>query len=386
MKLFEVYPLLPITPIKAEGCYIFDDKGDRYLDLYGGHAVISIGHSHPAYVEALSRQVEQLGFYSNSIQNPLQQEYSRKLGKLSGFPKFSLFLVNSGAEAVENALKIASFHNKKDTVLAIKGSFHGRTSLALGVTDNEKIKAAVNQQHKTVFVELNDLQAAKEAFATHKITAVIIEGIQGIAGIYEPTVEFLSELQTLCKENNALLILDEIQSGFGRTGKFFAFQHSNIEPDLITIAKGMGNGFPMGGVLISPSIESRHGMLGTTFGGSHLACAAGMAVLEVMEEEQLIRNASEVGRYLVNELKKFSDVTVRGKGLMIGIEFGFPIKPLRSHLLYEHKIFTGVANNPNTLRLLPPLSLNKSQADYFVTSLEAALKIIKQDEAISFDK
>ena len=386
MKPFEVYPLQPITPVKAEGCYLWDDEGTRYLDLYGGHAVISIGHSHPKYVKAISEQVSKIGFYSNSVQIPIQKEYAKKLGELSGYPDYSVFLVNSGAEAVENALKLASFKTGKKKVIAFQHGFHGRTSLAVSVTDNPKISAAINKNHETVFIELNNAATLEVALRSNDIAAVIIEGIQGIAGIYEPENEFLKKIQELCRQNGTVLILDEIQSGFGRTGEFFAHQHAGIKPDLITMAKGMGNGFPIGGVLISPEFEASFGMLGTTFGGSHLASAAGYAVLEVIEEENLLNNAKNTGNYLIDQLNKLDLVAVRGKGLMIGIEFSHPVKELRQRLLNEHKIFTGVASNPNTLRILPPLSLTKEQADEFITALKKSIETEDQNEAVSFNK
>ena len=374
MKTFDVYPLLPITPVKAQGCHIWDDTGTKYLDLYGGHAVISVGHSHPDYVKAITEQVEKIGFYSNSVQNPIQKEYARKLGKLSEFPDYSLFLVNSGAEAIENALKLASFKTGRKKVVAFKSGFHGRTSLAVSITDNPRISAEINKSHETVFLELNDVEALKNALNAKDIAAVVIEGIQGIGGIYEPSTAFLKAAEELCKQNGTTLILDEIQSGFGRTGKFFAHQHAGIVPDLVTIAKGMGNGFPIGGVLISPEFEAAYGLLGTTFGGSHLACAAGLATLDIIDKENLIANAANVGNYLIKELTKLDVVEVRGKGLMLGIEFNFPIKTLRQKLLNEHKIFTGVATNANTLRILPPLSLTKEQADEFVIALAKILE------------
>lgn len=374
MKTFDVYPLLPITPVRAEGCYIWDDNGTKYLDLYGGHAVISVGHSHPDFVKAISAQLKEIGFYSNSVQIPIQQEYARKLGKLSEFPEYSLFLVNSGAEAIENALKLASFKTGRKKVVAFKDGFHGRTSLAVSITDNPKISAEINKNHETVMLELNDVNALEGAMHGNDVAAVIIEGIQGIGGIYEPTSEFLNAAEQLCKKYGTVLILDEIQSGFGRTGKFFAHQHAEITPDLITMAKGMGNGFPMGGVLISPDFEASYGLLGTTFGGSYLASAAGLAVLEIMEKENLMANAEQVGDHLINELNKLDVVEVRGKGLMIGIEFSFPIKELRQKLLNEHMIFPGVASQPNTLRILPPLSLTIEQSDVFIDALAKTLK------------
>lgn len=375
MELFDVYPLQNITPVKGEGSYLFDDYGNKYLDLYGGHAVISIGHSHPTYLKAISEQVEKLGFYSNSVQIPGQKMLTNKLGKMSGYEDYNLFLCNSGAEAVENAVKLASYKNGKKKVVAIKNGFHGRTSLAAAITSSASITAPVNEGHKTEVVEMEDLAGIEKILINKDVTAIIIEGIQGIAGIYEPSASFLENVGALCKKYHALLILDEIQSGYARSGKFFAHQYSKVKPDLITIAKGMGNGFPVAGVLINPDIEAKYGMLGTTFGGNHLACAASLAVLEVIEAENLTKNAKTVGDYLIKELKTLPDVVVRGKGLMIGIEFKQSIKELRNSLLHNYHIFTGVAKNPNVLRLLPPLNLSLKEADYFLNSLKSAIKI-----------
>ncbi len=373
MKPFDVYPLQPITLVKGRGSFLWDDKNEKYLDLYGGHAVISIGHSHPTYVNAIKEQIADLGFYSNSVLNSLQEEYALRLGKLSGYPDYALFMVNSGAEAIENALKLASFKNNKKTVISIKKGFHGRTSLALSVTDNDKIQAPINTVHSTQFIEMEDIAGLESTIAKNEICAVIIEGIQGIAGIYEPSNKFLEAIQALCKKYNALFILDEIQSGFGRSGKFFAHQYSNVKPDIITIAKGMGNGFPMGGVLINPELKPHYGMLGTTFGGSHLASAAGLAVLKVIEEEDLMQNSINVGTYLISALEELNVKEVRGKGLMLGIEFSFPIKAIRQELLEKYKILTGVAKNPNVLRILPALSISIDQAKYFISSLKSVI-------------
>ncbi len=375
---FDVYPLQPITPVKAQGCYVWDDKGNRYLDLYGGHAVISIGHAQPEYCQAMAQQAATMGFYSNSVQNPLQVAMAKKLGELSGYTDYQLFMVNSGAEAVENAIKLASFHTGKQKIISFTNGFHGRTSLALGVTDNPKLSAPVNTVHDTIFIKMEDVKALKTALAQKDIAAVIIEGIQGIAGIYEPSTSFLKSIEALCKTYGALFIADEIQSGYGRTGKFFAHQYAGVTPDLITVAKGMGNGFPIGGLLISPEIKPYYGMLGTTFGGTHLGCAAGLAVLNVLESENLMENAHGVGRFLIEELAKLEGVEVRGRGLMIGIEFNYPIKELRKVLLEEYKIFTGVASNPNVLRILPPLSINKEQATYFIESLKSTISQLKK--------
>jgi acetylornithine aminotransferase len=374
MKLFDVYPLFDITPVKASGCNVWDSEGNKYLDLYGGHAVISIGHSHPHYVEKISTQLSQIGFYSNSVQNPLQTELAEKLGKISGCPNYQLFLCNSGAEANENAIKLASFVTGKKKFISYKKGFHGRTSAAVALTDNPKIIAPVNETDNAIILPFNDIQATENALKKGDIAAIIIEGIQGIGGINIPEKSFLSELKSLTKKYEALLILDEIQSGYGRSGEFFAFQHFNIKPDLITIAKGMGNGFPVGGVLIKPEIEPWYGMLGTTFGGNHLACAAAIAVLDVMQEENLIENSKTVGNYLIEKLSEISsDYEVRGKGLMIGIEFKFPIKELRRKLLLEFGIFTGVSGQ-NIIRLLPPLNLTIQEADQFLKAFKLVIK------------
>ncbi len=377
MNLFDVYPLLDITPVKGEGCYLFDDKGERYLDLYGGHAVISIGHSHPHYVELIENQLQQLGFYSNSIKIPQQVELAEKLGELSGYKDYSLFLCNSGAEANENALKLASFKNKRTKVLAFEKSFHGRTSLAVAATDDKSIQANINAKKDIVFLPWNDEKALKQNL-NDKVCCVIIEGIQGVGGVNPPDVEFLKLLRELCIKHGAVLILDEIQSGYGRSGHFFAHQQSGIKPDLITVAKGMGNGFPVAGVLISPSFEAKHGMLGTTFGGNHLACAAAIAVLDVIKKENLIDNARTVGNYLIENLKRFSEIKkVRGMGLMIGVEMTEPIAALRKNLLKEYKIFTGTSSNKNTVRILPPLCITTSEADCFLTAFAASVKQVQ---------
>lgn len=373
MNLFNVYPLYDITPARAAGTYVWDNKGQKYLDLYGGHAVISIGHSHPHYVNALQEQVQKIGFYSNAVQNELQKALAAKLGQVSGYDEYRLFLCNSGAEANENALKLASFYNKRKKVIAFKNGFHGRTSLAAGVTDNPAIQAPVNQ-HDVIFLSLNDVRALEENLAEGDVCAVIIEGMQGIGGIHAPEKEFMQLLRALCHKHDTILILDEVQSGYGRTGKFFAHQHLDVRPDLITIAKGMGNGFPMGGVLINPRFRATHGMLGSTFGGNYLACAAGLAVLDVLEEENLMENAAKTGAFLMKELRHFDQVKeVRGKGLMIGIDLSVPVKEIRAKLLFNNHIFTGSAANKNTLRLLPPLGLTRSQAEVFLTSFAQVL-------------
>ncbi len=375
MNLFNVYPLFEIHPVKGEGCYVYDDQETKYLDLYGGHAVISIGHSHPHYVNKITTQLQNLGFYSNSVQNKLQKELAQKLGKLSSCEDYHLFLCNSGAEANENALKLASFHNGKTKIIAFKKGFHGRTSAAVNVTDKATIQAPINKTFKAEYHELNHIESVESSLKQGDVCAVIIEGIQGIGGIEIPTTEFLEQLATLCKKYNAILILDEIQSGYGRSGHFFAFQKANITPDLITIAKGMGNGFPIGGVLIHPKFEAKYGLLGTTFGGNHLACAAGLSVLEVLEKENLIEHSKNLGDYFLHQLKTIEGIQeVRGSGLMIGLEFDFPIKELRKQLLFEEKIFTGSSSNPNVMRLLPPLNIQKEQIDFFIKKLTTVVK------------
>lgn len=370
MKLFDVYPLFNITPVKAEGCNVWDSEGVKYLDLYGGHAVISIGHSHPQYVGKIADQLSQIGFYSNSIQNPLQNELAEKLGRVSGCEDYQLFLCNSGAEANENAIKLASFVTGKKKFISYTKGFHGRTSAAVALTDNPKIIAPVNETNNTIILPFNDLVATENALKMENVAAVIVEGIQGIGGINLPEEGFLIELKKLTTKYGALLILDEIQSGYGRSGRFFAYQYSTIQPDLITVAKGMGNGFPIGGVLIQPKIEPWYGMLGTTFGGNHLACAAAIAVLDVIQNEQLVENAEKVGTYLMEKLTEISsDYEIRGKGLMIGIECKFPIKELRQKLLFDYGIFTGVSGQ-FIIRLLPPLNITIQQADQFLQAFE----------------
>lgn len=375
MKLFDVYPLFNIEIVKGKGCHVWDKEGNEYLDLYGGHAVISVGHSHPTYVKAISDQVSKLGFYSNSVINSLQQTLADKLGKASGYDEYSLFLINSGAEANENALKLASFHNGKKRVLAFKHSFHGRTSAAVRVTDNPKIIAPVNEGLDVSYLPLNDSFAVEAELKKGDVSSVIIEGIQGVGGIQVPTNDFLQDLRSLCTKYQAVLILDEIQSGYGRSGKFFAHQYAGIRPDMITVAKGIANGFPMGAVLISPIFKPFYGMLGTTFGGNHLACAAAIAVLDIMNDEGLVANAEKVGSFLLEELHKLPGIKeIRGRGLMIGIEFEEPIKEIRSKLLFEQKIFTGVAGT-NTIRLLPPLCLTLDEAAEFISRFRRVLGI-----------
>ena len=373
MKLFDVYPLFDLEIVSGKGCYTYDSHGTEYLDLYGGHAVISIGHSHPYYVNRITEQAKKLVFYSNSVVNSLQQQLADKLGALSGYDDYSLFLINSGAEANENALKLASFHTGKKKVIAFAHSFHGRTSAAVKVTDNPRIVAPINDTFEVAFLPLNDMARVEQEMAAGDVCAVIIEGIQGVGGIQIPEVQFLQELRESCNRHHVVLILDEVQSGYGRTGKFFAHQYAGIRPDLITVAKGMGNGFPIGGVLISPQFTPVYGMLGTTFGGNHLACTAACAVLDVMRDEHLVDNAARVGQYLIDRLREIPQIKeVRGKGLMIGLEFDQPVKELRNRLLFEQHVFTG-ASGTHVIRLLPPLSLSQEQADCFIGKLKTIL-------------
>ena len=377
MNLYDVYPLFDVNIVKGEGCKVWDDKGNEYLDLYGGHAVISIGHAHPKYVEMISKQVATLGFYSNSVINTLQQRVAEKLGRISGYEDYSLFFINSGAEANENALKLSSFKNGKRRVIAFNKAFHGRTSLAVEVTDNPKIVAPINANAHTTFVALGDIDTVRAEIEKGDVTAVIIEGIQGVGGVQIPSPAFLQQLQQLCNETGTTLILDEIQSGCGRSGKFFAHQWAGIKPDIITQAKGIGNGFPVGVVLISPKFQAVYGELGTTFGGNHLACAAVEAVLNVMEADNLLDNVNKVGEWLLDELKKIDGIKeVRGQGLMIGIEFDEPVKDIRRRLLFEERIFTGVSGT-NTIRLLPPLTLTMEQASLFIDKFKKTLKTEK---------
>lgn len=374
MTLFNVYSLYPVEPVRGKGCFVYDAAGAEYLDLYGGHAVISIGHAQPDYVKAISEQAARLGFYSNSVENSLQTALAEKLGRASGYGDYSLFLCNSGAEANENALKLASFQTGRAKVLAFSKAFHGRTSGAVAATDNPSICAPFNRTPNVEFAPLNDLEAARAKLATREFAAVIIEGIQGVSGIHCPTDEFLRGLRAAATETGTQLILDEIQSGYGRTGRFFAHQWAGIRPDLITMAKGMGNGFPIGGVLIAPHFEARPGLLGTTFGGSHLACAAAIAVLEVMEREKLVENAAAVGEYLLGELRKTDGPKeVRGRGLMIGIEIDGSGPEFRKKLLFGKQIFTGGAG-ASTVRLLPALCLTRELADRFLVAFDATLR------------
>lgn len=373
MKLFDVYPLFDLEIVAGKGCHTYDSRGTEYLDLYGGHAVISIGHSHPRYVSRIAEQAQKLVFYSNSVINSLQQQLADRLGALSGYDDYALFLINSGAEANENALKLASFHTGKKKVIAFAKSFHGRTSAAVKVTDNPRIVAPINDTFEVAFLPLNDIARVEQELAAGDVCAVIIEGIQGVGGIQIPDAQFLRDLREACTRHGVVLILDEVQSGYGRTGKFFAHQHAGIRPDLITMAKGMGNGFPIGGVLIGPQFTPVYGMLGTTFGGNHLACAAACAVLDVMRDEHLVDNAATVGQYLIDRLCEIPQIKeVRGKGLMIGLEFDYPVKELRHKLLFEQHVFTG-ASGTNVIRLLPPLSLSREEADCFIGKLKNIL-------------
>jgi len=385
MNLFNVYPLFNINPVKAQGSFLWDENGQQYLDFYGGHAVISIGHNHPHYVEKLKNQLEKISFYSNSVQNHLQTELAEKLGKLSGYEDYSLFLCNSGAEANENALKLASFHNNKKKVVYFSESFHGRTSAAVAVTDNPKIVAPVNESENFIKCKFNNSEELVRIFAENQneISAVIVEGIQGVGGINLLTDYFILTIEKLCKENDAILILDEVQSGYGRSGKFFAHQEFDIKPDLITVAKGMGNGFPIGGVLISPKFEASYGLLGTTFGGNHLACVAGLAVLEVIEKENLIENSEKIGNYIEEKIKHFPHIkNIKRRGLMIGIELDQACAEVRKALLFEHFIFTGNANDKNVLRILPALNISEKESDLFINALEKTLTTIDSKKQV----
>lgn len=374
MSLFNVYPIYSVTPVKASGCTVWDEKGDAYLDFYGGHGVISIGHSHPTYIKHVTEQINSIGFYSNSIINPVQEKLGNLLPQICGYPDYSLFLCNSGAEANENALKLASFHTGKSKVLAFKNSFHGRTSATVAVTDNPKIIAPINAQQEVVFCELNDIESVKKEIAKGEVSSVIIEAIQGVGGLDEGSTEFFRELEKVCKNNKVVLILDEIQCGYGRSGKFFAHQYHGIKADIISIAKGMGNGFPIGGILISPEFTSSFGLLGTTFGGNHLACAAALAVLEVMEDEDILNNVQKQYEYFIKKFSSLSQIKkIKGKGLMLGLEFDFEVADLRKKLIYEKKIFTGNSNNKNLLRVLPPLTISKNEIDMLYDSLQSCL-------------
>lgn len=379
MKLFDVYPLMPVNIVKAENCKLWDENGTEFLDFYGGHAVISVGHTHPHYVEKIKNQLDQIGFYSNSVINKLQEELAEKLGKISGYEDYSLFLCNSGAEANENALKIASFKSGKKKFITFRNSFHGRTSAVVAATDDPSIIAPVNETDNFIFCEWDNVEQFEKLFFgnLHDLAGVILEGIQGIGGIQIPTQEVMDKISQLCAENNVFFISDEIQSGYARSGKFFAHQHFGVKPDIITTAKGMANGFPIGGVLVSPKIPAKHKMLGTTFGGNHLACAAAIVVLEIIEKENLIQESFEKGEYLIQKLNEIPQINeIRGKGLLIGIDFEIPASQVSKKLREEFKIFVGSATNPLTMRLLPPLTISYPEMDYFISSLKSVLNSI----------
>lgn len=381
MELFDVYPLYEVTPVRAEGCFVYDEKGNKYLDLYGGHGVISIGHSQEDYVMALKGQIEKMGFYSNSIINPLQVSLAEKLGKVSQCEDYNLFLCNSGAEANENALKMASFITGKSKVVSFEKAFHGRTSAAVAVTDNSKINAPLNKQHDVVFLPLNNISLVEEELSKNDVAAVIIEGIQGVGGLNQGSAKFFQDLELLCAKYGVMLILDEIQSGYGRTGKFFSFQHHGIKPDIISMAKGMGNGFPVGGILIADKIEASYGLLGTTFGGNHLACAAAISVLDVIEKEELLKNVNHVSAYFLERTKEIEEIKeVKGKGLMLGLSFDFPVAQIRKQLIFDEGIFTGGSADPHLLRLLPPLSVSKREIDKFFDALKNVVRKVSEME------
>jgi acetylornithine/N-succinyldiaminopimelate aminotransferase len=378
MNLFDVYPLYPITPVKALDCIITDDKGIEYLDLYSGHGVISIGHTQPDYVAKIKEQLDNISFYSNAIQNPLQVELADKLGKLSGYTDYSLFLCSSGAEANENALKMASFHTNKSRVISFHNAFHGRTSAAVATTDNKKIIAPINAQQIVTFLPLNEIDLVEAELKKGDVACVIIEPIQGVGGLDQGTTEFFQALEKTCQANDVVLILDEVQSGFGRSGKFFAHQYHDIKPDIICMAKGMGNGFPIGGILIAPSFEASYGLLGTTFGGSHLACAASIAVLDILESQNLMENAKKVERYFMEAIKIIPEIIkVKGRGLMLGVEFDFDVSALRKKMIVEKHIFTGGSSNKNLLRILPPLTITTEAIDTFIVALRESLAELK---------
>lgn len=375
MKLFDVYPLFSASIDYARDCYLWDTKGNRYLDFYGGHAVISVGHGHPHYIRRLKEQLNKIGYYSNVIRIEAQHQYLELLSEFSGYPDYQFFFCNSGAEAVENALKLASFHTGRDKVLALKKAFHGRTSGAVAVTDNPKIRSLFNSHHEVVFIDHDDIESAQRFMATHEFAAVILEGIQGQAGVYPPDPVFLRAIRAACSQTGTMLILDEIQSGYGRTGHFFAHQITGIQADLITVAKGMGNGFPVAGVLIHPAIEPSPGLLGTTFGGNPLAATAALAVLEIYMEEGLIENAARQGAFLMDECRKFPFIKeVRGRGLMVGLELEREVKEFRRYLIEEKHLFVGAAGNPNTIRLLPPLTVKKQHVEEFLETFESAYR------------
>ncbi|MBQ0908845.1 aminotransferase class III-fold pyridoxal phosphate-dependent enzyme [Flavobacterium sp. F-328] len=379
MNLFDVYPLYPITPVKALDCIITDDKGIEYLDLYSGHGVISIGHSQPEYVAKVSAQLAQLSFYSNAIQNPLQVELAEKLGQMSGYTDYSLFLCSSGAEANENALKMASFHTQKSRIISFDNAFHGRTSAAVATTDNKKIVAPINAQQVVTFLPLNQIELVEAELAKGDVAGVIIEPIQGVGGLDQGTTAFFQALEKACKAHDVVLILDEVQSGFGRSGKFFAHQFHGIQPDIICMAKGMGNGFPIGGILIAPHFKASYGLLGTTFGGSHLACAASIAVLDIIEKQHLMQNAQKVEAYFMEAIKVIPEIIkVKGRGLMLGVEFDFDVNDLRKKMIIEKHIFTGGSSNKNILRILPPLTITTAAIDTFIKALKESLVELKQ--------
>ena len=374
MSLFDVYPLFDVTPVKADGVFLYDASGKEYLDLYGGHAVISIGHSHPVYVKALTDQLQKIGFYSNAVQNPIQSKLADRLEQLSGCKDYDLFMCSSGAEANENALKLASFHTNKATVIAFNNSFHGRTSACVAATDNPKIIAPLNAQQQVRFLPLGNLESVEATLKAEPICAIIIECIQGVGGLDESTTDFYMGLETLCTKYSTVLIADEVQSGFGRTGDFFAFQKHGLKPHIISMAKGMGNGFPVGGILIHPSIKASYGLLGTTFGGNHLASTATLAVLDVLESEKLMQNANAMSAYFIEKAKTISQLKqLKGRGLMLGVEFDFPVASLRKKLLFEHSLFTGSSKNPNLIRILPPLTIQREHIDTFFNALEQEL-------------
>jgi len=375
MKLFDVYPLYEVTPVKAKDVYVFDEKDTRYLDLYGGHAVISIGHGNPNYIKSITDQLSKIGFYSNAIQNPLQKELAKELGNQSDCNDYQLFMCNSGAESNENALKLASFYTKKSRIIAFNNSFHGRTSAAVAATDNPTIVSPLNAQQKVTFLPFNDIINLEIEIKKGDVCSLIFESIQGVGGLDEPNEDFISEMSILCKKYNVCIIADEVQSGFGRSGTFFAFQKYQIKPDIITMAKGMGNGFPVGGILIHPKIKSKYGMLGTTYGGNHLACVASLAVLNEIKSHDLQNNAKQIGTYFKSKAKTIKDIKkIKGRGLMLGIEFNFEVSELRKRLLYDHKIFTGGSSNKSLLRILPPLTIKKEHIDVFFNSLKIELK------------
>jgi len=374
MSLFDVYPLFDVTPVKADGVFLYDAAGKEYLDLYGGHAVISIGHSHPVYVKALTDQLQKIGFYSNAVQNPIQSKLADRLEQLSGCKDYDLFMCSSGAEANENALKLASFHTNKATVIAFNNSFHGRTSACVAATDNPKIIAPLNAQQQVRFLPLGNLKSVEATLKAEPICAIIIECIQGVGGLDESNTDFYKGLETLCNKYSTVLIADEVQSGFGRTGDFFAFQKHGLNPHIISMAKGMGNGFPVGGILIHPSIKASYGLLGTTFGGNHLASTATLAVLDVLESEKLMQNVNEMSAYFIDKAKTIPQLKwLKGRGLMLGLEFDFPVASLRKKLLFDHSLFTGSSKNPNLIRILPPLTIQREHIDTFFNALEQEL-------------